>query len=253
MNKEFDVKNNSYAHRKRLLFFKNQLSLYPKANPKILDIGCGSGLLLSLPLAEEGYNITGIDLDQTSIDFINRINKFPNAKFFKKRLEECELDAFDIIIASEMLEHLESPKELLGEIKKRINPDSMLIVTVPNGYGCFEFEKAIVSIFWKIPFTKKILHKIKTWEQRKKLSIPITLNAEDKHLQHFTLFSIKKILNEAGFEIVKQKNTSLLGGPISERIWGRCNFFLSISEKLGDIFPAFLANGWYFILKNKKN
>ena len=147
MNLKFKITENSYAHRKRFLFIKNQIDLYPKSMPKILDIGCGSGLLLSLPLAENGYNITGIDPDQSSIDFINKINVFENAKFFKKCIEDCDLQAFDIIIISEVLEHLERPEELLYEAKKRMHKDSLLIVTVPNGYGHFEIEKFIVNIF----------------------------------------------------------------------------------------------------------
>jgi len=249
MNKIYDVKNDSYAHRKRFLYIKSKIDSYPKEDPKILDVGCGSGLLLNLPLAENGYDITGIDLDQTSIDFLNKVNTFKNAKYFKRRIEECDLQTFDIVIISEVLEHLDHPGEALQEIRKRMNDDSMLIVTIPNGYGCFEIEKAIVSIFWWIPFTKKILLRIKKWEQRKKLSTPITLNATDKHVQHFTLSAMRNLLIKNGFQIVEQRNVSLLGGPISDRTWGRIKFLLPVSEKLGDIFPSCIANGWYFILK----
>ena len=63
------------ATKKRLLFFLNSLESYIKDNNykssdlAILEIGCSNGSLVTLPIAEEGYNILGIELIEITNDF----------------------------------------------------------------------------------------------------------------------------------------------------------------------------------------
>jgi 2-polyprenyl-3-methyl-5-hydroxy-6-metoxy-1,4-benzoquinol methylase len=57
-----------WGYKKRLEFLLKQIqSRYGETLVNILDVGCGNGSMISLPLAEQGYTVTGIDLDKHSI------------------------------------------------------------------------------------------------------------------------------------------------------------------------------------------
>jgi 2-polyprenyl-6-hydroxyphenyl methylase/3-demethylubiquinone-9 3-methyltransferase len=137
---KFRVLENSYGHKKRLDFIAQQIEKYclenslNKTQIRILDVGCGSGLLVTLPLGSLGYEILGIDFDENSIKFANTQNIFKNTRFEKNTVENID-GVYDIVLACEILEHVEKPIEFLNTVKSKLKPGGMIILTTPNGYG----------------------------------------------------------------------------------------------------------------------
>lgn len=108
-----------------------------KKSKSILDVGCHSLILLST-LRDMGYrNVHGIDvplfIEAFDLDTINRFN-----------LKNCDLqndaipfedNKFDIIIMSEVIEHLFfNPTDCLMDLKRTLKPGGKLIITTPNIY-----------------------------------------------------------------------------------------------------------------------
>lgn len=96
----------------------------------VLDVGCGEGFLSQL-LAAQGNNVIGIDVSEEAIE-LSRKDKVEayvcdieneNPPFVKK---------FDIIVMSEILEHLVSPRNALNKLKKYLSKDGFFIITFPN-------------------------------------------------------------------------------------------------------------------------
>jgi SAM-dependent methyltransferase len=94
-----------------------------------IDIGAHSGALL-LRLKDLGFmDLTGTDLDPTRFDV-------PGAEF--KRLElnlpfSCQFDKkFQLITATDIIEHLDSPRAFLKEIHSLLEEDGWLAVSLPN-------------------------------------------------------------------------------------------------------------------------
>jgi len=102
-----------------------------------LDIGCGGGLL-SERIARLGASVTGIDITKNSIEIakihafnsglnINYINtdvtSFIKNNFSKK---------FDLIIASEVIEHLDNRNLFFKEVSKLLKNKGILILTTIN-------------------------------------------------------------------------------------------------------------------------
>jgi 2-polyprenyl-6-hydroxyphenyl methylase/3-demethylubiquinone-9 3-methyltransferase len=137
---KFRVRENSYGHKKRLDFIVKQIEKYCFANSlnqkeiRILDVGCGSGLLVTLPLGSLGYNILGIDFDENSIKFANTQNIFREVRFEKGMIESIN-DKYDIILVCEVLEHVEKPIEFLNTVKSKLKSNGIIVLTAPNGYG----------------------------------------------------------------------------------------------------------------------
>jgi len=107
---------------------------------KILDVGCSQGIV-PIILGREGYNVTGIDVDQGSIDFAQeqlteeRVEVQEYVKFVCDNFMTMDHNGqkYDTIIATELLEHLVSPERFLLKFNDLLNEDGRLIVTVPFG------------------------------------------------------------------------------------------------------------------------
>ena len=131
---------------KRLDFIVGQVQKNVKPGAKILDIGCGNGNL-SIALGSLGYNVKGIDVDETSVQTAQKNNPFPNVEFAVADANKFSIsDEYDLIICTEVLEHLQTPKELVESSYRILKPGGTMIVTVPNGYGPRETAAACTAV-----------------------------------------------------------------------------------------------------------
>lgn len=107
--------------------YQQVVSLIPKSRRRVLDIGCGDGALLSLIKNAALY---GIDLDQASLDYAAAKVK---AKFIQGSAEKLPFESnfFDVVLATEIIEHLDQPEKLIQEAKRVLKPSGCLILTTP--------------------------------------------------------------------------------------------------------------------------
>ena len=122
---------------KRLNFVVSSVkSEKPVTDTKILDVGCGNGHI-SMYLGEIGYQVSGIDVSEDTIEKARKLNHLDNVSFSVVDAEDVQLPAkeYDAIVCSEVLEHLDQPSTLLTVLHQALKDDGKLIVTVPNGQG----------------------------------------------------------------------------------------------------------------------
>ncbi len=105
-----------------------------KGYKSIFNVGCGLGIMEHF--MEENVDIYGIDIDeqelQTAIKLAKKGNR-PNFVYEKQDIYDLHIDKkFDIIIASELIEHIEGDDKLLNELKQYLSPNGVMIITVPN-------------------------------------------------------------------------------------------------------------------------
>lgn len=114
--------------------FKNKyqhiISLVPDGS-EVLDIGCGVGLLLrKMRDALPGIKATGADISAKAIDYVKKhgfggvVGGFPTLPL--------EADRFDVVLATEVLEHLSNPDEAVREVVRLLKPSGKAILTVPD-------------------------------------------------------------------------------------------------------------------------
>lgn len=117
---------------------------------KVLHLGCTSfpftsemienGGHLHLQLQDTTRELYGFDYDQEGIDILAEKGFGNLYKADLEKLEEVELDEkFDVIIAGEMIEHLNNPGKFLDGIKRFMNSDSKLVITTVNAYCAHRF------------------------------------------------------------------------------------------------------------------
>jgi 2-polyprenyl-3-methyl-5-hydroxy-6-metoxy-1,4-benzoquinol methylase len=96
---------------------------------RLLDYGAGTGMLLSL-LSDEHPR-----LDLTGVDFFARPEGIKSKVHWKRidlNEDVGELELFDIVTCSEVIEHLENPRHTFRQLAKLLKPSGALILTMPN-------------------------------------------------------------------------------------------------------------------------
>ena len=113
-------------------FFSSLVSLAKPLNPKkVLDAGCGEGFSLNkLIINNVGEELEGIENSKEAIVLGKKL--FPKAKIKLGSVYDLPYEAnyFDLVLCTEVLEHLENPQKALSEII-RVSK-KYIILSVPN-------------------------------------------------------------------------------------------------------------------------
>jgi 2-polyprenyl-3-methyl-5-hydroxy-6-metoxy-1,4-benzoquinol methylase len=104
----------------------------------ICDLGCGNGYLADR-LGKRGFDVTGIDGSQPYVDTANRLYASPSVRFerafFAAALAERYRDhRFDLVVSSDVIEHLYRPDDLLETAFAVLKPRGTVIIGTPY-YG----------------------------------------------------------------------------------------------------------------------
>jgi SAM-dependent methyltransferase len=104
---------------------------------RVCDLGCGNGFMAGR-LAELGYDVTGIDASESGIA-IARLN-FSKARFLQASIDASlgqseALNEFDVIVSSDVIEHLYRPADLIEAAGSMLKPNGYLVIGTPyHGY-----------------------------------------------------------------------------------------------------------------------
>jgi 2-polyprenyl-6-hydroxyphenyl methylase / 3-demethylubiquinone-9 3-methyltransferase len=102
---------------------------------RVLDVGCGGGLICE-PLTRLGGRVTGIDAGQQNIA-VARAHAEANGLTIEYRAEPVETVAasgeqFDVTVCLEVIEHVPDPSAFLAECAKTVRPGGLFIVSTIN-------------------------------------------------------------------------------------------------------------------------
>ncbi len=103
-------------------------AMKPAEKLRILDAGCGTGITFNY--FQELGDITGIDISPLALDFCQRrgIKKLCRADSSKLPFKN---NSFDLIIALDLLEHIENDSQVIAEFHRILRPDGLLLLNCP--------------------------------------------------------------------------------------------------------------------------
>jgi 2-polyprenyl-3-methyl-5-hydroxy-6-metoxy-1,4-benzoquinol methylase len=242
---------NLWGYAKRLRFVEGAIeeSFQERAadSLRVLDVGCGNGSQLALPLARRGFQVTGIDIDARSIEHAKQLAKdLPSATFLCGYVAELKAGRFEVVILAEVLEHMTEPRRLLMESAKHLSEDGIVIVTVPNGYGEFELDSRFFQFF-------RLQRLVDALAKSGRETVAATDNPESGHVQSFTRRRLRRLFVECSLAVFREGSASFLAGPVVGHTLARSSRFIEWNSRVTDKLPFALASGWYFALRRAKS
>lgn len=143
-----------------------------KKKGKVLDIGAGTGMLLS-KFKDAGWDVDGVELTKSAVLYAKKkyaIN-LRQGDFLDKKFNNF----YDIVILNGSLEHLHKPLETLKKAKSLIKKKGMIVISVPNSDSLGRMIYGRSWFPWQPP----------------------------RHLYHFSPKTITQMLTKAGFRKIK--------------------------------------------------
>lgn len=169
---------------------------------KVLDAGCGDGGLITEMQKKWDIDAFGLDISKKGIKLA--IQKGIKAEIANLSNGIPFKNAFDLIIANEIIEHLNSPDLFLKECRNALKKEGLLIIGTPN---LSFWLNRILFIFGLYPmFLEASLEKKIGMGRLSGISFG---NQPVGHVHVFNLNAIKDILKMNGFSVEK-----IVGMPI---------------------------------------
>lgn len=153
-----------------------------EGNGTLLDVGCGAGALTNV-CSQLGWSSTGVDVSPDGLELGRR--EFPGVRFAEASAYD-DLTAFappggfDVVISSEVIEHLYRPALLLERAYAALRPGGRLLVTTPYHGYVFNLALSIAN----------------RWDAR------FDVHRDGWHIKFFSRRSLTDMVTASGFEVL---------------------------------------------------
>lgn len=151
---------------------------------KVLDIGCRDGALTKYFAA--GNDVLGVDIDSAALARAKESLSIDVRQMDLNGEWDLPADAFDVVVAAEVIEHLYYPEKVLEKISAVLRSGGVLLGTVPNAFS--------------------LAHRFR-YLQKQKHNTPLM---DPTHINHFTVAELTALL-ERRFEVVEVHGLGRLG------------------------------------------
>jgi ubiquinone/menaquinone biosynthesis C-methylase UbiE len=95
----------------------------------LLDIGCGKGdLLAQIDRRYSGRHLVGVDLNASRVEQA-RAKGVEGFQLNAENLDKFSDSVFDVVVSTNVIEHVENQDAMLGEIFRVLRPGGMLFLT----------------------------------------------------------------------------------------------------------------------------
>jgi len=149
---------------------------------RVLDVGCGRGVILGA-LVDRGFEAHGTEIGAEAVRGADPRAEIRIASQLRDAAYAAE--SFDEVVVWHVLEHVADPRGTLEEAARILRPGARLVVAVPN---LSSLQARWSGAAW--------FH----------LDLP-------RHLYHFPLAALRRLLRDTGFEVVSEHHFSLRQNP----------------------------------------
>ena len=124
---QFELRHWWFVARREIIHQALDAFANPAGNPRWLDVGCGSGVLLNSYSAIS--NKVGVELDAGSVQRAQK--KGLDVRQIATSWNFRELGMFDLITLTDVIEHVEDERQALSAVREVLKDDGVLLITVP--------------------------------------------------------------------------------------------------------------------------
>jgi SAM-dependent methyltransferase len=175
--------------------YLEELALIKRYKPqgRFLDVGCNMGMLLR-HIKKMGWTGVGVEPSPSLAKLAVEQFNLQVYNCFLHQLPEHERGSFDVVALSDVFEHITEPIPFLNEAARYLKPDGLVYIKVPNGRWNL-FKQKVLGLMGRAP-------KQGVWDAY-------------EHVVHYTDRTLVKMLDKAGFDIVKLT----VGKAIQVPVW----------------------------------
>ncbi|MBX9878567.1 MAG: class I SAM-dependent methyltransferase [Candidatus Obscuribacterales bacterium] len=202
-----------------------RLALMVGQGKQVLELGCSTGFFSSALSKQFNCTVTGIELDPLAAQ---------EAKQYCQRVIVADLDdtnvlqtfhdaSFDVVVCSDVLEHLRNPGQLLLEIRRLLKPDGYIVASIPHvGHGSIRLS----LLGGQFPYRSMGL-------------------LDETHLRFFDRMELEQLFVKSGYELyeVHRNRWSIMDNEIGSRVGSFPNEIISAIESDSE------AETYQFIVK----
>ena len=98
---------------------------------RLLDIGCSTGTALAIA-AERGWEVTGVEPNPASAEIARSKGFKVHESFFDEGLEEELGPVFDVVLLSDVIEHVPQPLDMLRRANRVLQTDGIVVIVTIN-------------------------------------------------------------------------------------------------------------------------
>jgi SAM-dependent methyltransferase len=165
-----------------------------KTGGRLLEIGCANGLFLNAMRQRGNWEVQGVDISPHAVEAARK--RF-GLDVFQGSLHEAGFaaGAFDVVAMWDVLEHVHDPATTLGEVRRILAPDGMLVFRLPV---LDTWERRCFGRYWA------------GWDA-------------PRHLTLFSRHTLGLMLMRSGFRVTEMAciSGSYLTFVLSVRFWAR--------------------------------
>lgn len=175
-----------------------------KDDLELLDLGCGDGSYIDfLSKKYNGMRFTGSDVSNKIVDLNREKSEYSHFNFFAHDFNKVLFSEkkYDIIIAGELIEHLENTDNFFISIKNILKDDGILIITTPNLASWL--DRCMLLIGWQ-PFSTEVSYVSRTFGRKRFYKLfGISDSVTVGHLRLFTPKALTDLAEFYGFKKIK--------------------------------------------------
>lgn len=199
----------------------------PEGTTCALDLGCGAGDNAK-HLSKQGVEVDGVTLSEQEAEVARANVRSVFVHNLENGLPPEAADAYDVIIASHVLEHICFPEALLKGVREKLNGEGRFIIALPNLLqlryrlklllGHFEYESGGIM--------------------------------DNTHFRWYTFTSAQRMLEANGFKVIEAYADGYLPLPLIGKIIPD-SLRNKLDKMASSIFPGLF--GWQMIYVAQKD
>ena len=183
---------------------------YRSANGRLLDVGFGVGALLRVA-RDAGWKTHGIEASSAAVEQGMRygLGDLAHGDFLKAEWPD---EHFDVIVMTELVEHLVAPEPFLRQASRLLRPGGVLYMTTPHGRGV---SGRVLGASWSV------------------LRPP-------EHLHLYSIGSMREVLRRTGFSRSTVYTQGILPHEIVAHLRGRLR--RTTTAEPADVVPTVVGS-----------